>query len=91
MEKRNPFTVPEGYFDDFNARLMARLPERKVRRPWYARTMVWRYAALVAVVLGAAITLVVAQQPKQNDYTAEALDYAMISNTDIELYLCDAQ
>lgn len=27
--KKNPFTVPEGYFQNFNERLMEQLPEKK--------------------------------------------------------------
>lgn len=28
--KRNPFTVPEGYFDQLSGRIMSRLPEKAV-------------------------------------------------------------
>lgn len=28
--RKNPFTVPEGYFQDFNERLMEQLPEKKL-------------------------------------------------------------
>ena len=28
--RKNPFTVPEGYFQDFNERLMEQLPEKEV-------------------------------------------------------------
>ena len=42
--RRNPFTVPEGYFDTFADQLMASLPERQPRTKY-----VWlrplRYAA----------------------------------------------
>ncbi|MDY3848959.1 MAG: hypothetical protein SOZ58_11685 [Prevotella sp.] len=29
MNRHNPFKTPEGYFDDFNKRFMAKLPEQK--------------------------------------------------------------
>ena len=48
--RRNPFTVPEGYFDTFADQLMASLPERQPRTKY-----VWlrplRYAAAVVCVL----------------------------------------
>lgn len=28
--KKNPFTVPEGYFQDFSEKLMEQLPEKKL-------------------------------------------------------------
>ena len=28
--KKNPFTVPEGYFQDFSEKLMEQLPEKEV-------------------------------------------------------------
>ena len=52
--KRNPFQVPEGYFDSFADRMMQQLPERpvsveaspKVRKPALTvRMRPWLYAA----------------------------------------------
>lgn len=49
--KRNPFLVPDGYFDDFTAQLMQQLPERQprakvksLRRPIY-----WAVACVCAL------------------------------------------
>ena len=58
--KRNPFQVPEGYFDSFADRMMQQLPERsvsveaspKVRKPaLMVRMRPWLYAAACALVL----------------------------------------
>lgn len=58
--KRNPFQVPEGYFDSFADRMMQQLPERpvsveaspKVRKPALTvRMRLWLYAAACALVL----------------------------------------
>ena len=58
--KRNPFQVPEGYFDSFADRMMQQLPERpvsveaspKVRKPALTvRMRPWLYAAACALVL----------------------------------------
>jgi len=60
LGKRNPFLVPDGYFDSFADRLMQQLPERpvhdeaspEVRKPARMVQMRrWLYAAACAVVL----------------------------------------
>ena len=98
--RRNPFTVPEGYFDIFADQLMASLPERqpRARRIWLRPL---RYAAAVVCVLamGAMCWFALssspdAPQPMQAEAVQvsgdvafeEAADYAMIDNYDI--YAC---
>jgi len=58
--KRNPFLVPDGYFDSFTDRMMQQLPERPVsvepsrkgRKPaLMVRMRPWLYAAACALVL----------------------------------------
>ena len=48
--RRNPFTVPEGYFDTFADQLMASLPERQPRAK-HVWMLPMRYAAAVVCVL----------------------------------------
>ena len=64
--KRNPFLVPDGYFDSFTDRMMQQLPERpvsveaspKVRKPALTvRMRPWLYAAACALVLVVSIWL----------------------------------
>ena len=51
--KENPFKVPDGYFEDFQQRLMSSLPERSfaqkkpVRIPIWKNTRAWVSAAAV--------------------------------------------
>jgi negative regulator of sigma E activity len=56
IERKNPFTVPDGYFDTLTTRVMANIPENEVRmmaaqhdkhssRKW------WRVAAAAAAVV----------------------------------------
>ncbi len=50
LGKNNPFTVPEGYFDQFTSHLMDKLPERElkkspVRPTQFRRMKPWLYAA----------------------------------------------
>ncbi|MCD8301684.1 MAG: hypothetical protein LUC44_01545 [Prevotellaceae bacterium] len=102
----NPFRVPEGYFSDFTGRLMSQLPQPK-RKPRRFALTVWRYAAVLLVCLGAGLAVLLASQNRgaslaqsgadteteyaDEDYINDALDYAVISGSDIELYLTEAQ
>lgn len=79
--KKEPFKVPDGYFDDFTSKLMERLPERPEHQlavtPLRSRqTRLWRFlsvaAALVcAMVMGATLYLGIY---KTHDTTSVALN-----------------
>lgn len=102
--KRNPFRVPEGYFDSFADQLMQQLPERQPRakRIWL-RPVFYAAAALCALVVSVAVWFSlpdtsVAEQPalqlasQQESLDAsfdEAADYMMLDNHDIYAYLAD--
>ncbi|MDR3308581.1 MAG: hypothetical protein LBS80_01340 [Tannerella sp.] len=50
LKDRNPFRVPEGYFENFTAEMMSRLPERSVSEQtvvisMYDRIKPWLYMA----------------------------------------------
>ena len=83
--RRNPFTVPEGYFDTFADQLMASLPERQPRTKY-----VWlrplRYAAAVVCVLamGAMTWFALSSSPDvQQPIQAEAIQVS----SDVAFYL----
>ena len=99
--RRNPFVVPEGYFDTFADQMMASLPERQpqAKRLWLRPL---RYAAAVVCILAlgalAWFTLSpVSQQPLQAKAVKvstdvafdEAADYVMLDNSDIYACLSD--
>lgn len=97
--KKPPFRVPEGYFEQFTGRLLTRLPRQR-RHPSLLRR-VWRYAAVMAVVAGAGVAFYavrqgrtanesVLQETYQEEYINDALDYAMVNNNEIALYLTEA-
>lgn len=79
--KKEPFKVPDGYFDDFTSKLMERLQERSEHQlavaPLRSRqTRLWRFlsvaAALVCVmVMGATLYLGIY---KTRDTTSVALN-----------------
>lgn len=68
--KKNPFTVPEGYFQNFNERLMEQLPEKEVIskpkiRTW-DRIKPWVYMAAMFVGLMFTVRAFVGEQRLQN-------------------------
>ncbi len=98
LSRKNPFQVPEGYFDSFTEQVMSQIPVQQQR----ARHMMlrpWMYAAacLVVVVFSVALyfskiapdTPEMPQVAVTESYIDEAADYAMIDNTDI--YACLAE
>lgn len=93
---RNPFRVPEGYFDNFAAEMMQKLPEQP-KQSLIVRLRPWMYAAacLVAVVFSATLYFsapdsasqeVVATATPTDTYVEDVADYVMADNIDI--YAC---
>ncbi|MDR1517725.1 MAG: hypothetical protein LBS52_06500 [Dysgonamonadaceae bacterium] len=80
IAKKNPFTVPENYFAKFNAEMMARLPEKEVRKApkvsLWAKSRPWLYAA--ATIAG--IFLIVRVATK--NHTADSQLAKATSTTD---------
>ena len=97
MGDKNPFRVPEGYFDSLTAEVMKNLPEQP-RRSLLVRMRPWMYAAacMLVAVLTATIYFftpdtagqgVMANTTTTNDnYVEEVADYFMADNIDI--YAC---
>ena len=90
---RNAFRVPEGYFEQFTAQVMEKLPEQQKARTTMLRP--WLYAAACSVV---AVLMGVTYYWHQNtaddmmadsNYYEEVADYAMIDNIDIYACLAD--
>ena len=98
--QQNPFRVPEGYFENFNERLLARLPQQQSRRVVRLMPRVWRYAAAIVVVMGVGSALylnhkttpsiAINDEVTQEEYYNEVLDYAMVDNMEIAAYLTEA-
>ena len=97
-----PFRVPEGYFENFEARLAQRLPQPEPRHTTvrlYPR--LWRYAAAVAFVVGIGVALylnntmskhmVLTEEETQDEYYNDELDYIMVGNMEIAEYLTEAE
>lgn len=103
--KRNPFLVPDGYFDQFADQLMATLPERKSRaKSKWLRPFFYAAASICALLICTGVyltksgdssvqeTAMVTSVPQQDAADAafeEAADYMMLDNHDIYTYLAD--
>ncbi len=108
----NPFKTPEGYFEQFTANLMDKLPEKEGTPFRQPARFAWRKAAwyaAAATVCGAMflgafqlrsvrhahqqitpVTALATESENLDDaYINDALDYAMVSNEEIVLYLTD--
>lgn len=105
LGNRNPFTVPEGYFDHLADRVMQQLPAE--RKHTVVRSLrPWLYAAACIAILIVSVLFVSHQsnQPTQqqaavnntsktetqsDNYIDDMADYAMVDNEEIYLYLAD--
>jgi hypothetical protein len=101
MGNKNPFKVPEGYFDNLSAEIMKSLPEQEQsRKAMTANWRPWRYAAaalLVAAITATAYFLAPEQGGTEatvantstiaaDNYYEDVADYVMADNMDI--YAC---
>ena len=99
LAKRNPFRVPEGYFESFADRVMEQLPpqqqkaKRTLLRPWmYAAACLVVAVFCIAVYFSRVDTPATSEMPQMavtDTYMDEAADYVMIDNTDIYACLAD--
>lgn len=98
--KNNPFTVPEGYFEQLASDVMSQIPERRAKSSMVALRP-WLYAAacLVAVTVmtltfhfrqdHASEVTAQAVESVDNSYIEEAADYVMLDNAEIYACLAD--
>lgn len=102
--KRNPFVVPEGYFEQLTDQVMQSLPERRPRaKAIWMRPVFYAAASVCALFVCAAVWLSwpqasapsqgpmaeVVQQEPDDTFFDEAADYMMLDNQDIYAYLSD--
>ena len=101
--KRNPFVVPEGYFEHLTADVMQSLPERRPRaKTIWMRPVFYAAASVCALFVCATVWLSwpksstmpqgqvaeVVQEPDEAFFD-EAADYMMLDNQDIYACLSD--
>ncbi len=90
--KENPFKAPEGYFEDFTARLMQQLPEREATtEPVHAPTSwqkikPWLYMAAMFIAILLPIRFMMEHTEQETEYTEEYLEYAILDNSGMDDY-----
>jgi len=97
MGSKNPFTVPEGYFDNLAAEVMRNLPEQPQQSKFVRlRPLMYAAACLLVAVLTATIffspektaepSSIAAVSTTTDTYVEDVADYVMADNIDI--YAC---
>lgn len=83
IDKRNPFTVPEGYFTRFNEEIMNHLPEKEAAKPKtvtiWDRAKPWVYMA--AMFMGIFFTIQLLTRNAVNQQQDPANQIATIQST----------
>ena len=73
--RKHPFTTPEGYFDDFTARIMDTLPEKETPAEphitMWQRVKPWVYMAAMFCGLMLSVRLVVGTDNENEPYAFE--------------------
>jgi len=100
--KRNPFLVPDGYFDQFPEQFMNSLPKRhsKAKSIWL-RPIFYAAASICLLLISTGAYLALSEEPKHEtalvttpqqevyDEFDEAADYMMLDNHDIYALLSE--
>jgi hypothetical protein len=103
--RRNPYKVPEGYFDAFTSQLMQQFPERpvKARQVRMRRPLYLAAACLAALLISGVAWMffsqpeaqsqapvqIAAQQESVEESIDEAADYMMLDNHEIYALLSE--
>lgn len=103
--RRNPYKVPEGYFEAFTSQLMQQLPECpvKARQVRMRRPLYLAAACLVALLISGVAWMflsqpeaqpqapvqIAAQQESVEESIDEAADYMMLDNHEIYALLSE--
>ena len=97
MGNKNPFSVPEGYFDNFAVEMMRNLPEQPQQSKFVRlRPLMYAAACLLVAILTATIFFfppentvepnIAAVSTTTDTYVEDVADYVMADNIDI--YAC---
>lgn len=99
--RKDPFRVPEGYFDSLTDRVMNRLPEQQIQvkkpRAIGLRPYLYVAAAFAGFILCCGSLFHVSNTTQQREmalqdsiYMEEMMDYTMMDNLTIHQYLTEA-
>ena len=88
MGDKNPFKVPEGYFEQLTAKVMDRLPEKKrVRKTVFRQLRPWLYAA-ACVCFGVFIAAIAFSNKTENAATPQQVAVTT-EQTETDVYYSD--
>lgn len=102
----NPFRVPEGYFEQFSESLMERLPKQATLvpeatkeptlwdkvKPWvYMAAMFAGAALIIRTASGGRVDDVADSEVQEMELISEAVDYSMLDDYSLYVYLTDAE
>ena len=88
LGKNNPFTVPEGYFEQLTAQVMEKLPEKPVaKKAVIKRLRPWLYAA-ACVCIGVFIAGIAFNN--NNDEVRKQMQMATAEQEYVESYYSDS-
>ncbi len=76
--KKNPFSVPEGYFESFDTNVLARLNEGRPKFSVWRNAKKWSVAAAVFLAAGLGVFL-------YNQRASDTVDLATVTVSDTEL------
>lgn len=88
LGKKNPFTVPEGYFEQLTAQVMEKLPEKQVAKTaTIKRLRPWFYAA-ACICIGVFIVGIAFNN--NNDEVRKQMQMATAEQEYVESYYSDS-
>ena len=87
--KRNPFRVPEGYFDNLTAQVMQNLPEQnpKAKTVWMRKPMYYAAACVCALLISATAWLLTSEPSVK---TAAPVQAQAVQQDESDTYLEEA-
>ncbi|MTK53127.1 hypothetical protein [Paludibacter sp.] len=95
FDKRNPFTVPDGYFEDFASKMASMTQTSMPSLAWYKKTKSWIAiaATLSGVLIGAKLLMPVEMASKtvaQQHSVEESYILSQMDESSLANYLCNA-
>lgn len=87
---KNPFTVPEGYFESFPQELMEKLPEKEpllsVSEPTlWQRVKPWIYMTAMFCGIMLSVRIFVGEPPKQEEFPITYIEAESLSDEEWEI------
>ncbi len=91
---KNPFQVPEGYFESFTQELMSKLPEKEAYMPepevnLWTRVKPWLYMTAMFVGIMLSVRIFVGE-PRKKDFPISVAEAESLSDEEWEIIASNA-